>query len=49
MNNDERGIVVATGDKNKAVLLTDVRFYGRFGNLFRERKLKKIGKNDRFE
>lgn len=49
LNNDERGIVVATGDKNKAVLLTDVRFYGRFGNLFRERKLKKIGKNDRFE
>ena len=49
LNNDERGIVVATGDKNKAILLTDVSFYGRFENLFREQKLKKIRKNDRFE
>lgn len=49
INNDKRGIVVSTGDKNKAILLTDTKFHGSFYNLFNKTLLKKIKKNDKFE
>lgn len=42
LNNDERGLVVATGEKNKAILLTDIKFFGLFSNLWSKRSLKKI-------
>lgn len=49
LNNDKSGILVATGDPQKAILITKANFYGFLSDIWGQSALSKIKVGDKFE